>query len=85
MLCFPKNFIPWRDSNQNPLVPEADAISTAPRRQGRVRQQFSFVSKIKIKFLPDRSNQGVDVMITIFCDFCQFLAKKLANSQKPML
>jgi hypothetical protein len=28
---------------------------------------------------------GVDVMITIFCDFCQFSAKKLAFSQKPML
>jgi hypothetical protein len=28
---------------------------------------------------------GVDVMITIFCDFCQFSAKKLRFSQKPML
>jgi hypothetical protein len=28
---------------------------------------------------------GVDVMITIFCDFCQFSAKKLPFSQKPML
>jgi hypothetical protein len=27
---------------------------------------------------------GVDVMITILCDFCQFSAKKLF-SQKPML
>jgi hypothetical protein len=25
---------------------------------------------------------GVDVMITIFCDFCQFSAKKLAFSSK---
>jgi hypothetical protein len=25
-----------------------------------------------------RQTPGVDVMITIFCDFCQFLAKKLA-------
>jgi hypothetical protein len=29
---------------------------------------------------------GVDVMMTIFYDFCQFLAKKMAFfSQKPML
>jgi hypothetical protein len=28
---------------------------------------------------------GVDVMITIFCDFWLFSAKKLAFSQKPML
>jgi hypothetical protein len=48
--------------------------------------QFFSLSKIgqmqknRIRFFP-----GVDVMITIFCDFCQFLAKKLAFSQKPML
>jgi hypothetical protein len=28
---------------------------------------------------------GVDAMITSFCDFCQFSAKKLAFSQIPML
>jgi hypothetical protein len=28
---------------------------------------------------------GVDVMITIFCDFCQFSVKKWRFSQKPML
>jgi hypothetical protein len=27
---FPKNFIPWRDSNPGVLVPKADAMSTAP-------------------------------------------------------
>jgi hypothetical protein len=35
LLCFPKNLIPWRDSNPGLLVPEADAMSTAPRRHGR--------------------------------------------------
>jgi hypothetical protein len=30
---FPKNLIPWRDSNPSLLVPEADAMSSAPRRQ----------------------------------------------------
>jgi hypothetical protein len=34
LLYFPKNLIPWRDSNPGLLVPEADAMSTAPRRQG---------------------------------------------------
>jgi hypothetical protein len=34
LLCFPKNLIPWRDSNPSFLVPEADAMYTAPRRQG---------------------------------------------------
>jgi hypothetical protein len=34
LLCFPKNLIPWRDSNPGLLDPEADAMSTAPRRQG---------------------------------------------------
>jgi hypothetical protein len=33
-VCFPKNLIPWRDLNPGLLVPEADAMSTAPRRQG---------------------------------------------------
>jgi hypothetical protein len=31
------------------------------------------------------SPPGVDVMVTIFCDFSQFSAKKLAFSQIPML
>jgi hypothetical protein len=31
-----KNIIPWRDSNPGLLVPEADAMSTAPRRQGNM-------------------------------------------------
>jgi hypothetical protein len=31
---FLKNLIPWWDSNPGLLVPEADAMSTAPRRQG---------------------------------------------------
>jgi hypothetical protein len=31
-----------------------------------------------------RVEAGVDVMIAIFCDFCQFSAKKLAFTQKPM-
>jgi hypothetical protein len=28
--------IPWRDSNPGLLAPEADVMSTAPRRQGNV-------------------------------------------------
>jgi hypothetical protein len=37
LLCFPKNLIPWRDSNPGLLVLEADAMSTdcaMPPRQG---------------------------------------------------
>jgi hypothetical protein len=30
-------YIPWRDSNPGLLVPEADAMSTAPRRLGVFR------------------------------------------------
>jgi hypothetical protein len=30
-------------------------------------------------------SSGVDVIITIFCYFCQFSAKKWRFSQKPML
>jgi hypothetical protein len=33
-LCFPKNLTPWQDSNPGCLCPEADAMSTAPLRQG---------------------------------------------------
>jgi hypothetical protein len=33
---FLKNLIPWRDSNPGLLVPEADTMSTAPRRQGNL-------------------------------------------------
>jgi hypothetical protein len=40
------------------------------------------VAKSKKQLLQKSS---VDVMITIFCDFCQFSAKKLAFSQKPLL
>jgi hypothetical protein len=29
-----------------------------------------------------RNSSGVDVMIKIFCDFCQFLAKKMAFFSK---
>jgi hypothetical protein len=32
---FPKNLIPWRDLNPGLLVPEADAMSTEPRHQGK--------------------------------------------------
>jgi hypothetical protein len=34
LLCFPKNLIPWRDSNPGLLIPEAYSMATAPRRQG---------------------------------------------------
>jgi hypothetical protein len=34
LLCYPLKLIPWQDSNPGPLVPEANAMSTAPRRQG---------------------------------------------------
>jgi hypothetical protein len=34
LLFFPKNLIPWLDSNPGLLVPEADAMSTAPSSQG---------------------------------------------------
>jgi hypothetical protein len=40
LLCFPKKRIPWRDSNPGLLVPEADAMSTAPRRQGDIINLF---------------------------------------------
>jgi hypothetical protein len=33
LLCFPKNLIPWRDSNPGLLVLVADAMSTAPLRR----------------------------------------------------
>jgi hypothetical protein len=45
LLCFPKNLIPWRDSKPGLLVHEADAMSTAPRRQGHTwRLQTTFVT-----------------------------------------
>jgi hypothetical protein len=34
-LYFPKNLTLWWDSNPGLLVPEADAMSTAPRRQDK--------------------------------------------------
>jgi hypothetical protein len=33
-VCFPKKLVSSRDSNPDLLVPEADAMSTEPRRQG---------------------------------------------------
>jgi hypothetical protein len=59
----------WRDSN--PDLPQADAMATAPRRKGHTK----LIKNYKITFA---DVSGVDVMITIFCDFCQFSAKKLA-------
>jgi hypothetical protein len=38
--CFPKNLIPGVDSNPGLLAPEADAMSTAPRRRGTKKQHF---------------------------------------------
>jgi hypothetical protein len=37
---FPKNLIPSWDSNPGLLVPEADAMSTPPRRQGYIWKFF---------------------------------------------
>jgi hypothetical protein len=37
---FPKNLIPWRDSNLGLLVPEVDAMSTTPRLQGKMLLLF---------------------------------------------
>jgi hypothetical protein len=34
LLGFLKKLIPWRDTNPGLLVPETEAMSTAPRRQG---------------------------------------------------
>jgi hypothetical protein len=41
LLCFPKNLIPWRDYNPGLLVPEADAMSTAPRVTRRVLKKIA--------------------------------------------
>jgi hypothetical protein len=49
-------------------VPEAEALTTAPRRHRTARS--------------DILHLGIDVMITIFCDFRQFSAKKLAFFSK---
>jgi hypothetical protein len=48
-----KNLIPWRDSNPGLLVPDTDAMTTAPRRQG-VRGIFyiTAVSQIFALFIP---------------------------------
>jgi hypothetical protein len=40
LLCFPKNLIPWRDLSPGFLVHEADAMSTAPRRQGGSNKSY---------------------------------------------
>jgi hypothetical protein len=45
MLCFPKNLIPWRDTNPGILVHEANAMSTAPRRHQGAQQHFCIVPK----------------------------------------
>jgi hypothetical protein len=37
---------------------------------------------LSTKYLQDLRQQGVDVMITIFCDFCQFSPKTLAFFSK---
>jgi hypothetical protein len=38
-----------------------------------------------LKNITNHGKSGVDVMITIFCDFCQFSAKNWRFSQKSML
>jgi hypothetical protein len=40
LLFFPKNLKTWRDSNPGLPVPEADAMSTAPSRQGLFNLNF---------------------------------------------
>jgi hypothetical protein len=49
---------------------------------------FIYGKTVQGKQTPNRrklSQSGVDVMITIFCDFRRFSAKKWRFSQKPML
>jgi hypothetical protein len=54
-------------------------------RQGTalaVRKSYEKINgNLKNPFCP-ANRPGVDVMITIFCDFCQFSAKKLALVSK---
>jgi hypothetical protein len=82
----------WPGRGLNPGLIHTGALSTTPRAHA---QEIIFTSpsssKIHIrtfrqnKYSEFRYGPGVDVMITIFYDFCQFSAKKLAFSQKPML
>jgi hypothetical protein len=49
------------------------------------RQGFLISRDCLISSGCNQGSSGVDVMITIFCDFSQFSAKKLAFFQKQML
>jgi hypothetical protein len=49
------------------------AISTTEQKYDRSKQ---------LPYGREFAQTGVDVMITIFCDFCQFSAKKLAFFSK---
>jgi hypothetical protein len=42
--------MPWRDLNLGLLVPEADAMSTVPRRQGNIKILVIFNFKRTLKF-----------------------------------
>jgi hypothetical protein len=52
-----------------------------------IQKEAIFVTESKIGFREKGifASPGVDVMITIFCDFWQFSAKNGRFSQKPML
>jgi hypothetical protein len=70
---------PGRDGDGDDKQDEAEgaedeAALLAANKSGLVKGLFS----------PESDDQnGVDVMFTIFCDFRQFSAKKLARSSKP--
>jgi hypothetical protein len=50
--CFPKNLIPWRDSNPGLDVPEADAMPTVTLSQGRWSDLFILnIKNRSIKFV----------------------------------
>jgi hypothetical protein len=70
--------MPYQEKSGNPEFSQ--------RRFGKRGQKETKSTTCQPNHDPEASQgSGVNVMITIFGDFCQFSAKKLALSQKPML
>jgi hypothetical protein len=71
-MFFPKNLIPWRDSYPGLLIPEADAMSIAPLRQGEVtllsHGHFILMYTSKCNYVDDALSEGSSRFLSMFVE-----------------
>jgi hypothetical protein len=88
LLCFPKNIIPWRDSNPGLFIPEVDAMSTALRRQGfsPIFSGEKYIKDFEYNFknynIGSRSTKSVSVSSSRFCPSPTWISATTRSPEK---